>query len=191
MAWQRITSSVKSWLKERRKKGITDPLGQNIVLYVTTYFISAVMSVITTVFSQERIPASFDYVAFFQTLAACVLPTAITTGLGTFIQNYDVVSKNKIEHSGRNLLLLILTLVYPLGYVALRLYGAACLNKYIFIGAAVISGLGLWSISQIDQALNRQKSERNLSADSPSAPAPASGNAAEQPQKNSEALSYK
>lgn len=191
MAWQRIISPVKSWLKERRKKGITDPLGQNIVLYVSTYFISAVMSVITAVFSQERIPASFDCVAFLQTLAACVLLTTITTGLGTVIQNYGVVSKNKIEHSGRTLGLLILTLFYPLGYVALRLYSVAFLNKYIFIGTAVISGLSLSSISQIDQALNRQKSEKDLSADFPSAPAPASGNAAEQPRKNAEALSHK
>ena len=137
------------WLKRRWERGLTDPLGQNLALYFINFLISVPLSLIMSALSQENIPVEFDQAAFSQTLCASVLPTAITMGLNTFLQNYDVVSKNKIEHSGQNVALLVLTMVYPLGYVLLSLYSSRWLNVFVYFGSAIIVMLGLSSISQI------------------------------------------
>lgn len=146
---QEDKTMMPGWLKRRWDKGLTDPLGQNLALYFITFLISIPLSFIMSALSQEKFPVEFDQAAFSQTLCASVLPTAITMGLSTFIQNYDVVSKNKIEHSGQNVALLVLTMVYPLGYVLLSLYSSPWLNVFVYLGSAVIVTLGLSSISQI------------------------------------------
>lgn len=144
-----MTEKLTAWVKERWQKGLTDSLGQNLALYFITFLISIPLSLIMSALSQGAIPVTFDNNAFFQTLSASVLPTAITMGLSTFIQNYDIVSKHRVEHSGQNVALLVLTLVYPLGYVLLSLYASPILNRFVYVGSAVIVTLGLSSISQI------------------------------------------
>lgn len=140
---------TRDWIKERWEAGLSDALGQNILLYISTLLISILLSLITTALSQETMPVKFDLDIFLRTLADCVMPTAITMGLGTFIQNYDIVSKNKVRRSGLNVVLMLLTLIYPFTYMLLRLYGVPWVDGFVFAGSSLIVIVGLFSISQI------------------------------------------
>lgn len=147
------------WIKERWEIGVSDALGQNLLLYVSTLVISILLALITSALSQKTLPVKFDSAKFSRTLADCILPTTITMGVGTFIQNYDVVSKNRIRRSGLNIVLVILTLVYPFAYVLLSLYGFLWLDNFVFVGSIVIVLMGLFSISQITRCAEEGRTE--------------------------------
>ncbi len=139
---------------ERLNGDLTDPLNLNIIIYICTYLLSAISSLLPCV---ELLGTEEFGKTFFQALTDCIVPTTATLVLGSIIQNLVIISQNQIRRFALSIWSLMAVIVYTLTYSILRA------KKFLFVKYNYMGCVsGNFSIKYVCNSASRKRATKTI-----------------------------
>lgn len=140
---------MKGKIGERLNGDLSDALNLNILIYVCTY----VLTIVSTIIPQIQLfgTANFQGTKFLRALTDSIVPTTVTLILGSIIQNLVVVAKNKITRFALSTWSMLLIIAYAILYPNLRFFESWGVDIIVWFSSAVLIIFEMCAIAQVER----------------------------------------